>query len=121
MKRHAEALLQPVQTKPLTLVGKTPRRKIGGGQRRQAAAAGQQEHQEYLVFHGLQRIEACKNLSRHDARQGHDAGCRHLIDDRQQTAADSFPHQRRDCFAIAFAERQPRFDRLPFAPDGAIA
>ncbi len=33
LKRYAEALLQPVQTKPLTLVGKTPRRKIGRRQR----------------------------------------------------------------------------------------
>ena len=33
LKRYVEALLQPIQTKPLTLVGKTPRRKIGRRQR----------------------------------------------------------------------------------------
>ncbi len=32
LKRYAEALLQPVQTQSLTLVGKTPRCKIGSGQ-----------------------------------------------------------------------------------------
>jgi hypothetical protein len=33
LKRYAEALLQPVQPKSLTVVGETPRRKVGRGQR----------------------------------------------------------------------------------------
>jgi hypothetical protein len=33
LERRAEALLQPVQAKPLALVGKAPRRKIGRRQR----------------------------------------------------------------------------------------
>jgi len=33
LKRYVEALLQPVQTKSLTLVGETPRRKVGRRQR----------------------------------------------------------------------------------------
>ena len=33
LKRYIEALLLPIQPKSLTLVGKAPRRKIGGGQR----------------------------------------------------------------------------------------
>ena len=33
LKRYVEALLQPIQAKPLTLVGKSPRRKVGRRQR----------------------------------------------------------------------------------------
>jgi hypothetical protein len=37
--QSVEALLQPIQTKALTLIGKPPRRKIGSRQCGQAAAA----------------------------------------------------------------------------------
>ena len=33
LKRYVEALLQPIQAKSLTLVGKSPRRKVGCRQR----------------------------------------------------------------------------------------
>ena len=48
-----------------------------------------EEHQQDLVFDGFERVEARKNLSRHDARQCHDTGRRHLIDDGQQAPPDS--------------------------------
>ena len=33
LKRYVEALLKPIQAKPLALVGKSPRRKVGRRQR----------------------------------------------------------------------------------------
>ena len=71
----------------LAIVGEAAERAIGDDQGRQAARPGQQEHQEDLVFHRLDRIEAGEDLAGHDAGQGDDAGRRHLVDDRQKAPA----------------------------------
>jgi hypothetical protein len=53
-----------------------------------SCAASDQEHYEELIFDGLGRVGACKDLTSHHARQRNQSDCRHCIDNGHEAAPE---------------------------------
>jgi len=65
-----------------------------GSQRSQARPAGNQEHDEELIFHGIGRRDAGKNLTGHHSRQGNKTNGRHSVNGRHEAASQRVPNYR---------------------------
>ena len=75
------------------------------GQRSQPGPAGNQEHDQQLIFHCIDRLDARENLAGHHSRQRNEADRCHAVHDWHEAASQGVPYDRQQGLVSGAAER----------------
>lgn len=99
----------------MPMIGQKASASRHGGERPQSRPAGDQEHDQELILDGVDRFDACKDLTGHHPRQRDKADRSHAVHDWREAASQCVPQDRQQRLIPGTAKSKASFDGGSFA------